>query len=48
MEINVGKKMGTQDLKATVPSTDYDIKNNRRMWNISTVWIARYTAQDVM
>jgi hypothetical protein len=26
-------------IKATIPSTYYD-KNNWRMWNISTIWVA--------
>jgi hypothetical protein len=29
------------NLKAAIPGTDYvKIKNNRRMWDISTVWVA--------
>jgi len=26
--------------KANIPNTDYDMKNSRRMWNISTICVA--------
>jgi len=40
MEMNVEKK-SNGDISTTVSNTEYGlIKNNCRMWNISTVWLA--------
>jgi len=41
MEMNVEKTKVMVIISTTVSNTDYGlIKNNWRMWNISTVWLA--------
>jgi len=34
-----GKNECNENLKAVIPNADYD-RNNQRLWNISTVWVA--------
>jgi hypothetical protein len=42
MEMNVEKNQGYENLKATNRPQYrlWQIKNSRKMWNISTVWVA--------
>jgi hypothetical protein len=42
MEMNVEKNQGNENLKGTIIRTDYDKSEKHwRMWNISTLWVAR-------